>query len=339
MHAPSLIRSTLAALAAGSILVAPALAQDDRTLTVYTYDSFTAEWGPGPQVEEAFEARCDCDLEFVSVADGVALLNRLRLEGGRTDADIVLGLDTNLVAEARQSGFFAQHGIDMPETAIPGGWDDEMFVPFDFGYFAVVYDTETIDEPYASMEAFLNSEDASKIAIQDPRTSTPGLGLMLWLKKLYGEQAPAAYQKLADRVLTVTPGWSEAYNLFTNGEVPMVLSYTTSPAVHILLDETERYQAMAFEEGHYMQIEVAARTSQAADNELAGDFLQFMTTEQFQQIIPQTNWMLPAFMPVDAIDPVFGEMVDPDEALLFDPETVAENRKAWTDQWLEAFSR
>jgi len=344
MHTPSLIRTplirtTLAALAAGSILVAPALAQDDRTLTVYTYDSFTAEWGPGPQVEEAFEAQCDCDLEFVSVADGVALLNRLRLEGGRTDADIVLGLDTNLVAEARQSGFFAPHGIDMPETAIPGGWDDEMFVPFDFGYFAVVYDTETIDEPYASMEAFLNSEDASKIAIQDPRTSTPGLGLMLWLKKLYGEEAPAAYQKLADRVLTVTPGWSEAYNLFTNGEAPMVLSYTTSPAVHILLDETERYQAMAFEEGHYMQIELAARTNQAADNELAGDFLQFMTTEQFQQIIPQTNWMLPAFMPVDAIDPVFGEMVDPDEALLFDPETVAENRKAWTDQWLEAFSR
>ena len=57
-------------------------------LTVYTYESFTAEWGPGPQVEKAFEAECACDLEFVSVADGVALLNRVKLEGEATKADI-----------------------------------------------------------------------------------------------------------------------------------------------------------------------------------------------------------------------------------------------------------
>ncbi|MCB1719599.1 MAG: thiamine ABC transporter substrate-binding protein, partial [Candidatus Competibacteraceae bacterium] len=61
-------------------------------LTVYTYESFTAEWGPGPIVEKAFEETCGCDIEFVSVADGVALLNRLKLEGAATEADIVLGL-------------------------------------------------------------------------------------------------------------------------------------------------------------------------------------------------------------------------------------------------------
>ena len=59
----------------------PAAAQEK--LTVYTYESFTAEWGPGPQVEKAFEAECGCDLEFVAVADGVALLNRAEA-GGRS---------------------------------------------------------------------------------------------------------------------------------------------------------------------------------------------------------------------------------------------------------------
>ena len=58
-----------------------ARAGQQPTLTVYTYESFTAEWGPGPQVEKAFEAQCGCDLTFVAVADGVALLNRVRLEG------------------------------------------------------------------------------------------------------------------------------------------------------------------------------------------------------------------------------------------------------------------
>ena len=66
-----------------------------------------SEWGPGPPVKKAFEAECGCDVEFVSVADGVALLNRVKLEGASTKADIVLGLDTNLTAEAKATGLFA----------------------------------------------------------------------------------------------------------------------------------------------------------------------------------------------------------------------------------------
>ena len=32
-----------------------AAAQDRQELTVYTYESFVSEWGPGPKVKEAFE--------------------------------------------------------------------------------------------------------------------------------------------------------------------------------------------------------------------------------------------------------------------------------------------
>lgn len=69
---------------------------------------------------------------------------------------------------------------------------------------------------------------------QDPRTSTPGLGLLLWMQKVYGDDAPQAWQKLAKKTVTVTKGWSEAYGLFLKGESDLVLSYTTSPAYHIL---------------------------------------------------------------------------------------------------------
>src|SRR3954462_1194939 len=111
-----LVLSMLAALAAPV-----SFAHAGGTLTVYTYESFTAEWGPGPQVEKAFEAECGCDFKFVSVADGVALLNRVKLEGESTKADIVLGLDTNLTAEAKSTGLFAPAGIDQSSLAVPGG--------------------------------------------------------------------------------------------------------------------------------------------------------------------------------------------------------------------------
>lgn len=311
----------------------------DGKLTVYTYESFTAEWGPGPKVKEAFEKQCTCTVDFVAVADGVALLNRLKLEGASTKADIVLGLDTNLTFEAQKTGLFAPHGIDTSAIDIPGGFKDDIFVPYDYGYFAVIYDTEKVKEAPASLKDLVEGDPKQKIVIEDPRTSTPGLGLVLWMKSVYGDKAGEAWAKLKDRVLTVTPGWSEAYGLFTKGEAPMVLSYTTSPAYHLIADKTERYKAASFEEGHYLQVEVAAQTVNGTKNPNAAEFLSFMTSPAFQDTIPENNWMYPAAKTSNPLNPAFDTLVKPGKTLTFTSEEVAENRKAWIDEWLEAMSK
>ena len=178
-----------------------------------------------------------------------------------------------------------------------------------------------------------------KIVLQDPRTSTPGLGLVLWVKAVYGDKAPEAWAKLKNRVLTVTPGWSEAYGLFTKGEAPMVLSYTTSPAYHMVAENTEKYKAAAFEEGHYLQIEVAGVTTTGAKNPHAAKFMAFMTGPAFQDVIPETNWMFPAGKTDKPLNPAFGKLVEPSKTLLFSADEVAANRKAWVDEWLAAMSR
>ncbi len=115
------------------------MAAEKPVLNVYTYSSFTADWGPGPAIKKSFEAECHCTLEFVAVDDGAALLSRILLEGTHSKADVVLGLDTNLMAEAAATGFFAPHGIATDALVVPGGWDDSVFLPFDYGYFAFVY--------------------------------------------------------------------------------------------------------------------------------------------------------------------------------------------------------
>jgi len=331
----TLLFSLVSTLAVAAAL--PALAAEK--LTVYTYESFTAEWGPGPQVEKAFETECGCDVEFVSVADGVALLNRVKLEGASTKADVVLGLDTNLTAEAKATGLFAPSGVDLASINVPGGWTDDTFVPFDYGYFAVIYDTEKLKNPPKSLKELVEGDPAEKIAIQDPRTSTPGLGLLLWVKAVYGDKAPEAWAKLKNRVLTVTPGWSEAYGLFTKGEAPMVLSYTTSPAYHMIAESTEKYQAAAFEEGHYLQVEVAGITTTGAKNPLAKKFMEFMTGPGFQDTIPETNWMFPAGKTDKPLNPAFDRLVKPAKSLQISAEDVAANRKAWVDEWLGVMSK
>ena len=103
------------------------------TLTIYTYDSFTADWGPGPAIKKAFEQQCDCELKLVALSDGVSLLNRLRMEGNKSKADIILGLDNNLIHAAKETGLFAPSNIDTSKLALPEKWTDDTFVPYDYG--------------------------------------------------------------------------------------------------------------------------------------------------------------------------------------------------------------
>ena len=317
------------------LAASPALAQEQPVLNVYTYDSFVSEWGPGPVLEEAFEARCDCDLRFTAAGDGAALLSRLRLEGTRTDADVVLGLDTNLMADAAETGLFATSGVEGVAWDLPIDWDSETFVPFDWGYFAFVH-RAGFDAPASFRE--LGESDIS-IIIEDPRSSTPGLGLLLWVKQAYGDEAPAIWESLSDNIVTVTPGWSEAYNLFLEGEADMVLSYTTSPAYHLIAEEDDGYAAAPFEEGHYLQVEVAAAVDGSGEIDLARDFLSFLTTDEAQSTLPTTNWMYPAKTPESGLPEGFETLIEPDQALLAPIEDTPAIIDTALDEWRSALSR
>ncbi len=304
------------------------------SLTVYTYDSFVSEWGPGAKVKEEFEKSCDCTLNWVSVGDAAVLLSRLRLEGDQTQADVVLGLDLNLTASAIDAGIVQPHNLVLPEYALPIEWTDSHFVPYDFGHFAVIYDSDALETPPASLEALLDYQDDGKLIVQDPRTSTPGLGFMLWIKSVYGEDAQDAWRRLfhSGRILTMTPGWSEAYGLFLNGEAPMVLSYTTSPAYHLIYEQSDRYRAIIFPEGHYLQVEVAGITAHAKNSGLARDFLEFIGTPAFQKIIPTGNWMFPVIDIGSALPFEFRDLPAPSQSLILDPQTVRDNRDRWIDE-------
>ena len=319
-------------LTALALMSGPAFAQD---LTVYTYDSFAAEWGPGPAIKAGFEETCGCTVTFVTAGDGAALLSRLLLEGPSTDADVVVGLDTALMAKAQASGMLAPSGVSA-DYALPMGWSDETFVPFDWGWFAFVHNKGT-DFP-KTFEALAASD--LKLVIQDPRSSTPGLGLLLWVKEAYGENASEIWTGLADNIVTVTPGWSEAYALFLNGEADGVLSYTTSPAYHLIAEEDDTKDAALFDEGNYLQIEVAARLAGSDQPDLAGDFLAYLVSIEAQSVIPTTNWMYPVIdLPEGTLPAGFGALSRPETSLLMPPDQAEAIRTEALDEWLSALSQ
>ncbi len=322
-------------LAAGFACLATLAAADTPVLDVYTYDSFAAEWGPGPAIEKGFEATCGCDLRFVTAGDGAALLARVQLEGAASAADVVVGIDTNLTAAARATGLFAPHG-QPAVTGLPVTYEDADFLPFDWGWFAFVHN-KTLANPPKSLEELAASD--LKIVIEDPRSSTPGLGLVMWVKAAYGDRAAEIWTGLKDNIVTVTPGWSEAYGLFLEGEADMVLSYTTSPAYHLIAESDDSKTAAAFGEGHYMQVEVAGKLAASDQSALADAFLAYLVSDGAQSVIPTTNWMYPANPLSAGLPQGFETLVQPETSLLLPQDEAGALRDAAVAEWQAALAK
>jgi len=309
---------------------------DAKKLTVYTYDSFVSEWGPGPIIEQKFEDKYNIDLELIAVDSAATLLNKVILEGSNTKADIVLGLDMNLFDSADKSGLFINHSLDNLENDImlPIKWDSKVFVPYNYGYFAFVYNNTKLLNPPKSMDELINSTDA-RIVIQDPRTSTPGLGLLIWMKALYGNDAKNKWVKLNKKIISVTKGWTDAYyNFFMAGEADLVLSYSTSPAAHIMFEENYEISAAIFEEGNYVSIEFAGILKSSNNQRMANNFLRFMISDDFQSVLPSTNIMYPIANNL-MLPEAFNKIEVPD-MLQIDPEEINKNKDEWINEWLNA---
>ena len=305
-------------------------------LTIYTYDSFVSEWGPGPIIEKIFEEKYNADVDFVAVDSAATLLNKVILEGDTSKADIVLGLDMNLFDLAEQSELFTSHNINDINNLInlPLKWESNKFVPYNYGYFSFVYNEANLETPPKSMDELINSTNA-RIVIQDPRTSTPGLGLLTWMKALYGDKAGDEWKKLNKKIISVTKGWTDAYyNFFMAGEADMVLSYTTSPAAHIMFEERYDILATTFEEGNYITIEFAGILNNSQNKDLAIKFLNFMLSEEFQSVIPSTNIMYPVTNIKD-LPEAFDKLNVPN-FIQMDPKEINKNKEKWIDEWLNA---
>ena len=305
-------------------------------LTIYTYDSFVSEWGPGPIIEKIFEEKYNADVDFVAVDSAATLLNKVILEGDTSKADIVLGLDMNLFDLAEQSGLFTSHNIKDINNLInlPLKWETNKFVPYNYGYFSFVYNEANLETPPKSMDELINSTNA-RIVIQDPRTSTPGLGLLTWMKALYGDKAGDEWKKLNKKIISVTKGWTDAYyNFFMSGEADMVLSYTTSPAAHIMFEDRYDIHATTFEEGNYITIEFAGILKNSKNKNLANKFLNFILSEEFQSVIPSTNIMYPVTTVKD-LPEAFNNLEIPN-FIQIDPKEINKNKEKWIDEWLNA---
>ncbi len=237
-----------------------------ETIIVGTYDSFAAEWGPGPEIERLFEEICDCDLKYITTSQAGTLLGNIFLK----NKDIILGA----TYDAEKFNSFYK------------------FQAYDYGYYAFIYNENLLTNPPQTFDELINRDDL-KIVVQDPRTSPVGMGLLKWMSAVFDQHKMEAISKLDKQIITYTPGWSEAYGMFLEEKADLVLSYSTSPFYHQEYENIYHYKALIFHEGHIKENEYVIIPKDSKQKVTGEKFLSFLNTEEIQKIIAKNNIMYP----------------------------------------------
>ena len=310
-------------------------------ITVYAYDAFCGDWGPGQKVVEAFKEKTGIDVNLVSAGDAIEMLTKAELEKDNPKADVIIGISDDMAVKAYNSDLFDSYDSpvlnDIPEFL---QFDKQnRLLPFDYGNFAFVYDSEKISQADLpkSLEDLTDPKYKDKVLLIDPRTSSVGLGLLIWTRELFGDDYLNWWENMKDNALTITEGWSSAYGMFTAGEAPITLSYTTSPVYHVMFEDTTRYQALIFDEGHSATIEGVGILKSSNKKDLAKQFVDFLLTDA-QLDIASANSMYPTNLATE-LPKAFDWAPKPQITLSLDANDIEDNLDTWLNEWTEVMSK
>ena len=317
-------------------------AKESNELVVYAYDAFCSDWGPGPAIVEEFEKQYGIEVNLVSAGDAVEMMTKVISEASNPWADVVVGITDDMAQKVYDANLLERYASpalsDIPSFL---HFDSAYrLLPFDYGNFAFVVDTERMKEEDipTSLASLVEPKYKGKVILIDPRTSSVGLGLLLWTIEVFGEKEYLGWWKaMKENALTITDGWSSAYGLFTEGEAPLVISYTTSPVYHVTYDETTRYQTTIFTEGHSTTIEGVGILASSRKKEQARKFIDYLLTDA-QLPIALANSMYPTNSKAE-LPKAFDYAPKPQKSLAMETEILAKNLDRWLTEWTQVMSR
>ena len=303
-------------------------------LVVYTYDSMVS--GLAKKIEPLFESIYGEDVVFMSFGDAGTVLSRLLLEGEKTEADVILGLDQNLLTKARDV-LLPYRPLNWKKVKKEFVLEDFLATPFDFGSIAIVYNTETVKDPPKSFEDLLKPAYRRKLVVEDPRTSSTGLAFLLWTISVYHEDFKEYWRELKKNILTVTAGWDEAFEMLESGEADMMVSYATDEAYSYYYYKSSKFKPVIMEEGAYVQVEYVGIVKYTDELELAKRFVELMLSDAVQREIPLTQWMFPV-TEVELPEVFKDHTPKITKTLTMNPEYVDENLEKWLREWTEVMT-
>ena len=316
-----------------------------QTLSVLTHDSFTIS----EEVIAAFTQETGIEVSFIQGGDAGESVNRAILTKSRPLADVLYGVDNNLIARAANEGVFEPYRSPNL-SAVPNEYHfaNDLVTPIDVGYVNFNYDKAYFAEHELAvperLEQLTQAPYKGLTVVQNPASSSPGLAFMLTTIAKFGDDWLDYWAALRDNDVQVTDGWESAYyTSFSQygGDRPIVLSYATSPAAEVVFAEPTPDDAptanLFCETCVYRQVEAAGILKGSNNVKAAQQFIDFMLSKRFQEDLPLNMYVYPVIddATLPKVFEQYAQTPSPEQIATLPPEEVQANLAEWLDAWTQ----
>jgi thiamine transport system substrate-binding protein len=345
-----------AATAPAEAPTAPAVAPagDQPTLTLMTHDSFSVS----DDVLKEFEQQEHVKVQVLKSGDAGSALNKAILSKSNPLADVFFGVDNTFLSRALKADIFDAYAA--PALAgIPDRFKldpSNPLLPIDYGHVNINYDKDFLAKNQlalpAKLEDLTKPEWKSKLVVENPASSSPGLAFMLATIAQFGTSGGYTWldywKDLRANDVLVSDSWNDAYYTHFSGSSgkgprPLVVSYATSPAAELVFSEADPKPTEPptgnLLAGSFLQVEFAGILKGTQQRALAERLIDFMLSKRFQEDVPLQMFVYPVLS--DAAQPdVFKQFAQvPEQPLGLPPEQIDQNREQWLDAWTKAVLR
>lgn len=318
------------------------------SLTLVAYSAFAR-----PDALDAFTASTGIKVEIVDAGDTGAMVSKAVLTAGKPEGDVLWGVDDPNVSRVLDAKVFSDHPAADAAALDPAltGYLPAL-TPVDVGDVCLNIDKAWFADhgvtPPTGFDDLVAPAYKDLLVVENPSTSSPGLGFLLATIASKGTDGYLGYWKqLRANGVKVDDSWDTAYeSSFTagggGGDRPIVVSYASSPPATIVFAEdpkpTEPTTA-SIDPTCYRLAEYAGVLAGGAHPVASGQLLDFLVSKQFQEELPMTNFVYPAR--TDAVLPdLFATFAPrPASPLRLDPADIAKHREEWIDAWTTAVLR
>jgi thiamine transport system substrate-binding protein len=319
------MKKLVSLLAASSLLLAACAPADQAAtkVTLVAHDSFAISDESIAQFQEA----SGFELEIIRAGDAGSLTNRLVLTKNSPIADVVFGIDNTFRGIADENGI-----IEGDLVAVD-------YADVCFNYDRLWFEKRNITPP-ASWRDLTKPAYNSLTVVTNPLSSSPGLAFLATTVAAFGEQSFEQYWKeLRDTGVMVAAGWEEAYFTYFsgssgNGEYPIVLSYSSSPAAEIR--EDGKSQTVALLDECFRQTEFVGTLAGASNPEGAKALVEFLLSESFQNTMPGLMYVYPVNEKA-VIPAAWSEFGLAANSTIGEDLSISTHREKWQTKWSAIF--
>jgi thiamine transport system substrate-binding protein len=316
------------------------------SLTVATYGTFVdaPSDSPGTWIQEEFEDRHDVEFEWEVPERPINYFIEQHNAGETVDSELYLGIkpqelvrvdratDGELFQSIDRDGLKHVDDIGAEFDFDPSG----RTVPTYANYVSLVYDGRKLDNP-GTFEALTTDAYADALAVPNPAQTNTGLYFLLWTVSRFGEDGDYTYldywRDLLDNGARVVGTWGSMYSQFTEGEVPMVVSYSNDQVYARRSDsDLEKHQVGFLNDQGYANLNAVARFASGTKDDLATRFVDFVLSPEVQAKIAELNVTGP--VNTEATPPeVYQEYAkEPEDGVFLDYDRLDGNVGRWQSE-------